>query len=224
MREGARTAYNAAMGRPLTLLRQLCAAGLVLAASLLIPSAAFSQEFFPQNGTMPAGWVTSAGANAGWAVSNTSVFQGTYSLKSALPALTNANHGQQAAVEVTDVSSGWFDAGVVNGQNKLVPSVTFKIRKKTDAELSSVSLNLLFKREGEDAPYDEVFLQRVAFNGEPVTVRAETGYTADPPQSRADMLQHSVFRDVSVQIFAKQSSAQWVELQRVSVPRRVLTN
>jgi hypothetical protein len=130
----------------------------------------------------------------------------------------------KAAVEVTDVSSGWFDAGVVNGQNKLVPSVTFKIRKKTDAELSSVSLNLLFKREGEDAPYDEVFLQRVAFNGEPVTVRAETGYTADPPQSRADMLQHSVFRDVSVQIFAKQSSAQWVELQRVSVPRRVLTN
>ena len=130
----------------------------------------------------------------------------------------------KAAVEVTDVSSGWFDAGVVNGQNKLVPSVTFKVHKKTDAELSSVSLNLLFKREGEDAPYDEVFLQRVAFNGEAVTVRAETGYTADPPQSRADMLQHSVFRDVSVQIFAKQSSAQWVELQRVSVPRRVLTN
>jgi hypothetical protein len=67
----------------------------------------------------------------------------------------------------------------------------------------------------------------VGLNGdqsEPITVRAETGYTADPPQSRADMLQHSAFRDVSIQIFAKQSSAQWVELGRVTVPRRVVTN
>lgn len=130
----------------------------------------------------------------------------------------------KTAVEVTDVTAGWFDAGVVNGQNKLVPSVTFRLRKKADVELSSVSLNLLFKRQGEDAPYDEVFLQRAAPDGEPITVRAETGYTADPPQSRADMLQHSAFRDVSVQIFAKQSSAQWVELGTVTVPRRVLTN
>ena len=129
----------------------------------------------------------------------------------------------KSTVEVTDVSSGWFDAGVVNGQNKIVPSVTFKVRKKADVELASVSLNLLFKRQGEDAPYDEVFLQRVAVDGESITVRAETGYTADPPQSRADMLKHSSFRDVTVQIFAKQTSAQWVELQRVDVPRRILT-
>ncbi|MBI3044835.1 MAG: fibronectin type III domain-containing protein [Betaproteobacteria bacterium] len=85
----------------MTLLRRLGAAGLVLAASWLFPSAAFSQEFFPENGTMPAGWVQSAGSNASWAVSTTSVFQGTYSLKSSLPSLTNANHSQQAAVEVT---------------------------------------------------------------------------------------------------------------------------
>jgi hypothetical protein len=130
----------------------------------------------------------------------------------------------KAALEVTDASAGWFDAGVVNGQNKLVPSVTFRLRKQPDVELSSVSLNVLFKRAGEDAPYDEVFLQRVTPDGDPITVRAETGYTADPPQSRADMLQHSAFRDVTIQIFAKQTSAQWVELSRVSVPRRVLTN
>lgn len=130
----------------------------------------------------------------------------------------------KSAVEVTDISAGWFDAGVVNGQNKLVPSVTFKVRKKADVDLSSVALNLLFKRAGEDAAYDEVFLQRVTPDGEPITVRAETGYTADPPQSRADMLQHSAFRDVSIQIFAKQTSAQWVELGKVDVPRRVLTN
>jgi hypothetical protein len=130
----------------------------------------------------------------------------------------------KSALEVTDASAGWFDAGVVNGQNKLVPSVTFRLRKQPDVELSSVSLNVLFKRAGEDAPYDEVFLQRVTPDGELITVRAETGYTADPPQSRADMLQHSAFRDVTVQIFAKQTSAHWIELSRVTVPRRVLTN
>lgn len=130
----------------------------------------------------------------------------------------------KSAVEVTDISSGWFDAGVINGQNKLVPSVTFRLRKKAEVELSTVSLNLLFKREGEDAAYDEVFLQRVTPDGQPITVRAETGYTADPPQSRADMLQNSAFRDVSIQVFAKQTSAQWVELGKVNVERRVLTN
>ena len=33
------------------------------------------------------------------------------------------------AVQVADASSGWFDAGVQNGKNKLVPSVTFKLKK-----------------------------------------------------------------------------------------------
>jgi hypothetical protein len=130
------------------------------------------------------------------------------------------------AVEVTDVSTGWFDVGVVNGQNKLVPSVTFKLRKKAQVELSNIALNMVFKRQGEDGSYDDVFLQRVAFEGpetSTITVRAQNGYTADPPQTRADMLKHSLFRDVAVQIFAKQSSTQWVELQRVNVERQVLT-
>ena len=129
-------------------------------------------------------------------------------------------------IEVTDVTSGWFDVGVVNGKNKLVPSVSFKLRKKADVELSNIALNMVFKRQGEDGSYDDVFLQRVAFEGPEtpvITVRAENGYTADPPQTRADMLKNSFFRDVAVQIFAKQSSTQWIELQRVDVLRQVLT-
>jgi hypothetical protein len=130
------------------------------------------------------------------------------------------------SIEVTDVASGWFDAGVVNGQNKLVPSVTFKLRKKGDVELDTIALNMVFKRQGEDGSYDDVFLHRVPFEGPETTlisVRAQNGYTADPPQTRAEMLKHSLFRDVAVQIFAKQSSTQWVELQRVEVQRQVLT-
>ena len=69
-------------------------------------------------------------------------------------------------------------------------------------------------------------MQRVDFQGQetqPVTVRTKWGYTADPPQTRAEMLKHSQFRDMDVQIFAKQSSSQWVELHRVRIARQLLT-
>jgi hypothetical protein len=130
------------------------------------------------------------------------------------------------ALEVTDVSSGWFDAGIVDGKNKLVPSVTFRLKKKSDVSLSSVSLNLVFKQVGGEEHFDEVYVQSVDFKGEetdPITVRATAGYTGDPPQSRADMLTNSYFKDMEVQIFAKHASAQWVALHSMKIVRQVLT-
>lgn len=130
------------------------------------------------------------------------------------------------ALQVTDVSSGWFDAGIVDGKNKLVPSVTFKLKNSSTAKLSSVSLNLTFTFAGDQDHTDDVFVQRVDFQGQetqPITVRTKWGYTGDPPQSRADILKHSQFRDMDAQIFAKQSSSQWVELQRVRIARQLLT-
>ena len=69
------------------------------------------------------------------------------------------------AVQVTDVSSGWFDAGVQNGKNKLVPSVTFKLKKNADVKLSSVSLNLTYSVVGSQDHADDVFVQNVPFEG-----------------------------------------------------------
>jgi len=130
------------------------------------------------------------------------------------------------AVQVTDTSSGYFDAGIVAGKNKLVPSVTFKLKKKPDANVSSTSLNVVFLFAGTTDHADDVYVQSVAFEGDetkPITVRTQWGYTGDPPQTRAEMLKNSQFRDMEVQIFAKQSSSQWVELQRVPVNRQLLT-
>jgi hypothetical protein len=131
------------------------------------------------------------------------------------------------SVQVADASSGWFDAGIQEGKNKLVPSVTFRLKKNADAGLSSLSLNLVFTAEGDTEHFDDVFVQRVAFNGnetDPITVRSKFGYTGDPPQSRAEMLKNSQFRDMNVQIFAKQSSAQWIELHRLKIPRVLFTH
>jgi hypothetical protein len=38
------------------------------------------------------------------------------------------------------------------------------------------------------------------------------------------MLKNSQFRDMEAQIFAKQSSSQWVELHRLKIPRQLLTH
>jgi hypothetical protein len=144
----------------------------------------------------------------------------------ALPACRAAVDLKQF-VQVVDVAAGWFDAGIVDGKNKLVPSLTFRMKNNAEAAISSLSLNVVFKGEADQENADDVFVQRVEFKGdetEPITVRAKWGYTADPPQSRAEMLKNSQFRDMEAQIFAKQSSSQWVELHRLKIPRQLLTH
>jgi hypothetical protein len=145
-------------------------------------------------------------------------------------ALSSASCGKavdlKQATQVTDVSTGWFDAGIQDGKNKLVPSVTFRIHKNSGTDLSSLSLNIVFRLTGEQDHWDDVFVQRVDFSGDataPITVRSKFGYTGDPPQTRADMLKNSQFRDMEAQLFAKQSSSQWVELHDVKIVRQLLT-
>jgi hypothetical protein len=133
------------------------------------------------------------------------------------------------AFTVTDVSGGWFDAGISDGKNRLVPSVSFRIQKKTTEEVSSPSLNILFKRlvGGKEEEFEDVFMQRVEFtqgnSTDLLTVRPQAGYAGEGQQSRADMLNNSQFFDVRAIIFAKQSSSNWIELARYDLPRQLLT-
>jgi hypothetical protein len=143
-----------------------------------------------------------------------------------LAASCGSNVDIKEAVQVTDVSTGWFDAGVVDGKNKLVPSITFRLRNTSNEELSAVSINIVFKFIDNGDDLEEIFKQRVPFENkqtELLTVRAQTGFTGEPPQSRADMLRNSHFRDVEAIVFVRQASAQWIELQRVPVERQLLT-
>ena len=147
-----------------------------------------------------------------------------------LPLLLTACSGSvdlKQALQVVEATTGFHDAGIVDGKNRLVPSITFRVKKASaDVDLTSVALTIAFRAEGDDANLDEVFLQRVPLEADgqtaPITARSGTGYTGDPPQSRADMLKNSYFRDINVKIFAKQSSSQWVELHNAKVERRLL--
>ena len=132
------------------------------------------------------------------------------------------------AVQLTDTAGGWYDAGVVQGKNKLVPGVTFRLRKAGDADLSRISINALFRAaDGAESELDnDVFLQNIDFQGDEtpvISARSENGYTAEPPQSRAEMLKHSQFRDMHAQIFVKHGASQWVDLGRIDVRRTVIT-
>ena len=129
---------------------------------------------------------------------------------------------------VTDLSGGYYDAGVVDGKNKLIPTVSFRIDKNTSEEIRPLSVNILFKqvKGSTDEEWDDVFLQRVDFSEgnrtSLLTLRPAAGVTGDPPQSRAEMLKNSYFIDIRAVIFAKQSSSNWVELARFDIPRQIL--
>jgi hypothetical protein len=131
-------------------------------------------------------------------------------------------------LEMVEVNGGWFDAGIVGGRNKIVPNVSFRLKKRTPVEIDRVSVNALFRAaDGRESELDnDVFVQRVEFRDsetQPITIRAENGYTAEPPQSRADMLKHSQFRDIRVQILVKQGSSQWTDLGWIDVKRHLIT-
>lgn len=139
-------------------------------------------------------------------------------------------------LQITDLSGGYRDAGIVGGRNKLVPTVTFKLKKSIDDSIRPLSLNVAFKRlpqAGAAVPpgspaetdLDETYVQSVPFEGNqsaPVIIQSKTGYTGDAPQSRAEMLKNSQFQDVRVHIFAKHSASQWIEIGTFDIPRQVL--
>ena len=53
-------------------------------------------------------------------------------------------------LEVETVSTGWFDAGIVDGKNKLVPTVSFRLKNLSDQKLTVLQVNALFRRVAEN--------------------------------------------------------------------------
>ena len=135
-----------------------------------------------------------------------------------------------AALEPIDVVTGWYDDGIVEGgKNKLVPSVSLKLRNKTDKELSSIQINAIFRRVGEQEMWGEYFGWAIP-RQKPLPARAETdtlvmrstlGYTGDQP--RMQMLQNSQFVDAKVEIYLKQGSKTLAKLAEYPIQRQLIT-
>ena len=130
---------------------------------------------------------------------------------------------------ITDVHTGWYDAGIVNGQNKLVPSITLKLKNVSPEQIARVQINAVFRRlDGENKEWATHFVRGIGpdglapgAKGGELVLRSDRGYTGS--ESRLQMLQNKAFVDAKVEVFGKHGSRTWVKLGEFQIDRQLLT-
>jgi hypothetical protein len=134
-----------------------------------------------------------------------------------------------AVFEPHDVVTGWFDAGIVEGhKNKLVPSISLKLRNKSSEPVRSIQINAIFRRVNEAEMWGEHYGWAVQRDSLPpgastreLVLRSGLGYTGEQP--RMQMLQNREFVDAKVEIFLRQGSRVWAKLAEFPIDRQLLT-
>lgn len=131
-------------------------------------------------------------------------------------------------LRIVEVRTGWHDAGIVNGQNKLVPSVSFKIQNVSQAAIDGVQINAVFRRVNEPEAWGDRLIRGIGdeglapgATGRTLVVRSERGYTGD--ESRLQMLKNSQFVDAKVELFGKHGSRTWVKMAEFQIDRELVT-
>jgi hypothetical protein len=131
-------------------------------------------------------------------------------------------------VAPVEVKTGWFDAGVEDGKNKLVPTVMLTLKNVSSEPVANVQLNAVIRRMGETEEWGGAFQKVIGTDGiapgastKPIVLRSTLGYTGIEP--RAQMLKNRLFVDAQVQVFAKHGGNQWVKLGEWPIARELLT-
>jgi hypothetical protein len=131
-------------------------------------------------------------------------------------------------VKVGDVTTGWFDVGIVDGQNKLVPTAVFTVTNTGTETLAGLQVFTVFRFIGESEELGSglVVLRGTdalapAATSKPITVRANWGFSGLQP--RAQMLIHSQFKDARAEIFAKFGAKPFVKIGEAKIARQLLT-
>lgn len=132
-------------------------------------------------------------------------------------------------LEPVDVTTGWYDAGILeDGKNKLVPSVSLKLRNKSGEPIDGVQINAIFRRVNEQEMWGEHYgwaVQREALPPgqatKDIVLRSALGYTGEQP--RMQILQHKEFVDAKVEVYLKKGSQVWAKLGEFPIERQLLT-
>jgi hypothetical protein len=135
----------------------------------------------------------------------------------------------EKVLQVVDVQTGWYDAGVVEGgKNKLVPSTSLRLQNVSKEPISSVQLNAVFRRRGDQAAWDSHFVKAIGQQDlapgsktREIVLRSNHGYTGT--QSRLQMLQNREFVDAKVEIYGKHGPRTWAKLGEYQIDRQLLT-
>ena len=136
----------------------------------------------------------------------------------------------QEDLELAAVQTGWYDFGIVEGGgNKLVPSISLRLKNVSQEEIGGVQLNAVFRDVGDEAARGEHFVSAISYD-QPLAPGAETaaivlrpkvGYTGT--ESRIQMLQNSQFVDRRVTILLKHGRTNWIRFAEIPIERRLLT-
>jgi hypothetical protein len=155
-----------------------------------------------------------------------SLLAGSLGLALAGSTACGAEPDAKQALAVTDVITGWLDKGVVDGQNKLVPTISVKLKNGADRPLSYLQLNAVFRivDDPEELGSKVVWATDGGSVGPgqslgPFNLSSDLGYASPAP--RTQMLQHAQFRDAQVDLFVKHGSRQWVRLGEYRIARQL---
>ena len=132
-------------------------------------------------------------------------------------------------LQIDVVDTGWFDAGIVDGQNKLVPTVSFTIKNVSGQKLVSVQMMASFFRVSDtSSEWGNSLLNVAGSEGlapgattPTLTMKSPLGYTGSDP--RADMLKNTHFVDAMVKLVAKYAATQWTHIREVPIERKLIT-
>lgn len=134
----------------------------------------------------------------------------------------------KSALQVVEDVSGWYDEGIVNGQNKLVPEIAFRVKNVSSATVSNIDFNVVFHVINDPQELGAAYLRGIDTKGlppgqtsSPFVARSKLGYTS--PEPRVQMLQHSQFKDVEAEIFAKRGAENYVSLGKFTIKRQLIT-
>ena len=130
-------------------------------------------------------------------------------------------------LQILDVSTGWYDAGIADGQNKLVPFVSFKLKNVSERKLVTLQVNALFRRLGEKDEWGSGFLTAAGSDGPApgattaaLSIKSQLGYKG--PEPRQEMLRNTKFVDAKVELSAKYGSTQWARIGEYPVARQLI--
>jgi hypothetical protein len=132
-------------------------------------------------------------------------------------------------LQIDVVDTGWFDAGIVDGQNKLVPTISFTVKNVSDQKLGSLQMmSIFFHANDPNSEWSNGLLTVTGSEGlapgattRVLTMKAPVGYTSEDP--RADMLKNTRFVDALVRLVAKYGSTQWTRVKEVPIERKLIT-
>jgi hypothetical protein len=132
----------------------------------------------------------------------------------------------EKAVQVDVATSGWRVAGVVDGKNKIVPSVSLTLKNVSSQTLTALQTNAVFRLASTNAEIGTDFrpvsnsggLPAAASTGK-ITLKAAIGYTGTDPVD--ELLNNSKFSDAKVEVFVKAGSGQWTRVGEYPIARQL---